>query len=344
MKTLTYPRARVARLTAVTVASGLLFAGLSAQAQLVDFSSYSAGTVLGSGSSTDGVNPPAAQGTLNDSQGAGTFSYRGTANSFATQGITTTYDIDIHGSGPSGNYLGLSSTKSTGIGGGNPTSFVYSTSGHATTETQVWTMDFSAQKLANPSGEVFMALMSASAYNNGYTLDQISASQTPGANLSTTAMVVRFNSQGTLNLYRTGADNILEAYNGTSWSDGMQSAGTISWGQTGNSGNYRVVLSVDGTTGAMNATLQALDESLNVTGTVLDVDYNVSDVGSQGTNGGFRFVAGDIGTNTIFGYDMSIYSLSLGDTIPEPSTYAAMAGISVLGLALLRRRLQRRNA
>jgi hypothetical protein len=330
-------------LAAVAVASGLLFASLSAQAQLVDFSSYSAGTVLGSGSSTDGVNPPAAQGTLTDSEGAGTFSYRGTANSFATQGITTTYSIDIHGSGPAGNYLGLSSTKSTGVGGGNPTSFVYSTSAHATTETQVWTMDFSAQKLANPSGEVFMALMSASAYNNGYTLDQISASQTPGANLSTTAMVVRFNSQGTLNLYRTGADNILEAYNGTTWSDGLQSAGTINW-NSGYSGNYRVVLSVDGTTGAMNATLKTLDENLSVTGTVLDVDYNVSDVGSQGTNGGFRFVAGDIGTNTIFGYDMSIYSLSLGDAIPEPSTYAAIAGIAVLGLALLRRRLQRRTA
>lgn len=342
MKTHTYPRALFSpRLAAALVASGLLFASLSAQAQLVDFSGYAPDTVLGSGYSINGDIPAAAQGTLTDSQGAGTFSYRGTANSFAGQDTSTSYDITILGSGPSGNYLSLSSTKTPGPDptkvGGNPTSFVYSTSGHATTETQVWTMDFSAQKLANPSGEVFMALMSASAYANGYDLNKIS-SPIADANTSTAGMVIRFNSSGTLNLYRTGADNILESYNGGTWSDGMQGTGSINW-NSGYSGNYRVILSLDGTTGAMNATLQTLDENLSVTGTVLDVDYNVSDVGSQGTNGGFRFVAGDIGTNTIYGYDMSIYSLSLGDTIPEPSTYAAMAGIAVLGLALLRRRL-----
>jgi hypothetical protein len=163
------------------------------------------------------------------------------------------------------------------------------------------------------------------------------------ANTSTAGMVIRFNSQGTLNLYRTGADNILESYNGATWVDGMQGVGNINW-DSGYSGNYRVVLSVEGTTGAMNATLLKLDASLDVTGTVLNVGYNVSDVGNQGTAGGFRFVAGDVGTNTIFGYDMSIYSLSLSNTIPEPSTYAAMAGIAVLGLALLRRHLRRRGA
>ena len=262
-------------------------------------------------------------------EGAGVFSYRGSA--IANTGVTTTFNAQIVGSGPAGNYLSISSTKA-GSGGGNPTSFVFSTSAHATTETQVWTMDFSATSLPNPSAEVYIGLFSSSAYSNSYTLDQIS-----GATTSTVGQAIRFSLlNNKVSLYRTGSTNGLEGYNGTNWVSNISEVSGLTWTQ---GDNYRVILSLDGTTGAMNTTLQTLDESLNVISTVLSVDSNVADVGSQGTAGGFRFVTGDIGSNTIFGLDESIYSLSLSDTIPEPSTYAALAGIAVLGLALLRRRL-----
>ncbi|MDP0497798.1 MAG: PEP-CTERM sorting domain-containing protein [Verrucomicrobiota bacterium JB024] len=329
----THSQQHLARLTAIAVASGILFAGLSAQAQLVDFSSYSPG-VLADGTAADNVNPPTSQFTLTDSEGAGVFSYRGSA--IANTGVTTTFNAQIVGSGPSGNYLSISSTKA-GSGGGNPISMVFSSSGHATTETQVWTMDFSATKLATPSGELYIGLFSSAASSSSYTLDQIS-----GASTSTVGQAIRFSlSSSNVSLYRTGSTNGLEGYNGTEWVSNISQVSGVTWTQ---GDNYRVILSLDGTTGAMNTTLQTLNESLEVVSTLFSVDSNVADVGSQGTAGGFRFVTGDIGSNTIFGVDESIYSLSLSDTIPEPSTYAAMAGMAVLGLALLRRRLQRRTA
>ena len=49
----------------------------------------------------------------------------------------------------------------------------------------------------------------------------------------------------------------------------------------------------------------------------------------------------DVGNNLLFTLDQSTGYLSVATAIPEPSTYAALAGLGALGLALLRRRQRR---
>ncbi|MBC8041800.1 MAG: PEP-CTERM sorting domain-containing protein [Opitutaceae bacterium] len=153
-------------------------------------------------------------------------------------------------------------------------------------------------------------LGSDAAFTNGYLVD-ISRSGTGGA----TFRIVEFNS-GIATVISTATVSGLTLTAATTY--------TISLGST-----------------YIDTNSDLVDDSLSISasffqGSTLLSSVNTTDNTSQsGTNFGYRLRTASSGAGIDTSFDN--FTLSTG-AIPEPSTYAALAGLSMLGLAIVRRR------
>ncbi|HSI09975.1 MAG: PEP-CTERM sorting domain-containing protein [Rariglobus sp.] len=155
-------------------------------------------------------------------------------------------------------------------------------------------------------------------------------------------------SSGSLNISGTGVVNIANEFKPIdtyTMSGGKLTANLISFadgpGSINFSGGLISLNGAGGNSGFYGGGVKSLNFTAGSTGSLFFSSYTTTELSSDGflTNGTIRFNGTvDSGQFTLTSADGGVYVTLTAAAVPEPSTFAALAGTVILGFTVLRRR------
>lgn len=273
---------------------------------MVDFSRYSAGTVLVEGE-TKGGNL-IARTVVIDEEGGGLFTLRArTAQSSGESWFRAVVEAGYWG----GNYLRLSDGLTKG--GGRPFNFVAETGviDPATEPARRYVRSADFRVMQSGKGQLNMGLFSAARAEAGFLQAHTMGD---GATRIDTAVALSLslNAQNGVRVNRTGkaAEQHVQTFNRTEgWREGTATYGGGAVFQWKPEVVYRAQFTLDTATGAMSLALIDLARGAEV----FSVESSFADLGEQASKGGLRFAIGNLESNTVSDWEIDILRLEASE-------------------------------